>query len=65
MNENEILIEELRSELRRSTLLLKTAKSVVNDCLSNYDSETFDADAWDSAAHSLLEDIDMFVTKAE
>ena len=65
MNEQEIMLEELRAELRRAILILKAAKYIVNECKNNYDELSFDAEAWDKKASSLVEDIDMFVTKAE
>ena len=65
MNEQDILIEELRSELRRAILILKASKYIVNEAKNNYDELSFDSEAWDKKASALVEDIDMFVTKAE
>ena len=60
MNEQDILIEELRAELRRAILILRAAKYIVN--ADAYDRATV---GWEKKAANLVEDIDMFVTKAE
>ena len=65
MNEQEIMLEEIRAELRRAILILKASKYIVNEAKNNYDEVSFDAEAWDKKASALVEDIDMFVTKAE
>ena len=65
MNEQDILIEELRSELRRAILILRAAKYIVNEAKNDYGDLSFDDAAWDKKASALVEDIDMFVTKAE